>query len=59
MGQNMSYCRYQNTLAALRECEDDFDYPDDLSDEESMARDRLIELMAELVHNYGTRNFGN
>lgn len=43
---NMSYCRFQNTLLDLRDCEEAegmYD-PDTLSDEERKARRRLIEL---------------
>lgn len=45
MGQNMSYCRFQNTLAALRECEEDFGSPENLSEEEQRARLRMLKLM--------------
>jgi len=48
---NMSYCRFQNTLSDLRDCYahlydglDDSDKEDKLSDSESSARKRLIEL---------------
>lgn len=53
MGQNMSYCRFQNTLAALRECEDDFGSPEDLSAEERRARNQMLVLMKGLVADYG------
>lgn len=38
---NMSYCRFQNTLADLLDCEDYIE-SDDLSEEEDQARDSLI-----------------
>ncbi len=39
---NMGYCRFQNTLQDLRDCEEHLS--DDLSPEEERARKRLIEL---------------
>ena len=50
--QNMSYCRFENTLAALRECEDALDENKDeygdplanLSAEEFEAAEQLIQL---------------
>jgi hypothetical protein len=40
---NMSYCRFQNTLLALRDCYESL-WDDDLSDEEGQARDSLVKL---------------
>ena len=40
---NMSYCRFINTLADLRDCYDNID-DRDISQEEMVARDRLITL---------------
>jgi len=37
---NMSYCRFQNTLEDLKDCQAHMD--DDLSLEEDSARDNLI-----------------
>jgi len=47
---NMSYCRFQNTLADLRDCADNFD--DAQSDDEKKARERLIKLCRKMVSNY-------
>ena len=44
---NMSYCRFQNTLADLRDCY--FHLFDDLSPEEELARDRLVELCRNFI----------
>ena len=45
---NMGYCRFQNTLQALRDCGDHID-DNDLSDEEERARRALLELCCELA----------
>jgi hypothetical protein len=45
---NMSYCKYQNTLAALRQIANEED--GDLSREEKYAKERLCELMTDLVN---------
>lgn len=51
---NMSYCRFQNTLEALKDCqyalEDD---DDELSEEEEAAKKRLIKLCQQIVSDYG------
>ncbi len=39
---NMSYCRFQNTVSDLRDCEDNMD-DSGLSYDEAHARRRLIE----------------
>ena len=44
---NMSYCRFENTLADLEDCYDHL-YDDDLSPEEEKARERLIEICQEI-----------
>ncbi|MFC1453662.1 hypothetical protein ACFLQL_00595 [Verrucomicrobiota bacterium] len=44
---NMSYCRFQNTLADLLDCQEHMD--DKLSGEEERARDRLIEACKEIA----------
>lgn len=46
---NMSYCRFQNTLNDLMECEQHFQ-DDDLSDDEKEARDRLLKLCEDIVN---------
>lgn len=58
MAINMSYCRFANTLAALRECSQTLEEgaPDplaSLSREEAQAARRLFELCAELAQAYG------
>ena len=40
---NMSYCRFRNTLADLRDCYDNWDEADD-NEEEVKARTRLLKL---------------
>ena len=40
---NMSYCRFQNTLADLKDCFNNID-DTNLSDEEIKARNKLIEI---------------
>ena len=49
---NMSYCRFQNTLGDLRDCDDDFE-DGDLSEEEARARKALVKLCQEIADNYG------
>jgi hypothetical protein len=51
MSYNMSYCRMQNTLGALQECNDDMD-DGEMSDDELIARKRLIQLCIEIANNY-------
>ena len=54
---NMSYCRFENTLAALRECnealQEGVNPLDDLSDSEKKAAKRLLKLCCEMAENYG------
>ena len=45
----MSYCKFQNTLEALRQCRDDMKAE---SREEKLARKKLLELCAELTEEY-------
>lgn len=51
MSYNMSYCRMENTLGALRECYDNMD-DGQMSDSELIARKRLIQLCREIADNY-------
>lgn len=44
---NMSYCRFQNTLNDLSDCQDAI--YDSLSKEEAKARRRLIQLCREIA----------
>lgn len=50
---NMSYCRFHNTLADLRDCYDAMSEADDLSQEEAKARERLIKLCVQIALDYG------
>lgn len=45
---NMSYCRFENTLSALQDCNYHF-LDDDLSSSEAAARKRLLELCREIA----------
>jgi len=49
---NMGYCRFQNTVSDLRDCEDHLGDPD-LSDEEAEACRQLIQLCVEISTDYG------
>lgn len=49
---NMGYCRFQNTLLALQECDDNM-FDDELSVEEERARKRLIALCAKIADEAG------
>ena len=58
MAMNMSYCRFENTLAALRECDEAMaeivqDPPDELSESERKAAKRLLKPCREMADNYG------
>lgn len=48
---NMGYCRFQNTVQDLGDCEEHLD--DDLSKDEQAARRRLIRLCCDIAENYG------
>ena len=52
---NMSYCRFQNTVNDLQDCVDaDGMYdPEDLSDDERRARERLIDLCLQVAGEFG------
>lgn len=52
MANMLSYCRFENTLADLRDCEDHFQ-DGDLSNSENSARARLIKLCAGIASDYG------
>ena len=55
---NMSYCRYRNTLNDLNDCFEQMDIEysedgeDDLSIEESRAKENLIELCAQITDQF-------
>jgi len=44
MSVNMSYCKFENTLAALQECEDSIFVKVETSQREENARRKLLEL---------------
>lgn len=46
---NMSYCRFQNTLEALRDCQDHMNPDPDESAEEKRAREKLIQVCKEIA----------
>jgi hypothetical protein len=49
---NMSYCRFQNTLNDLQDCEDHLG--DEIEDStEKRARERLIQLCQDIVEKSG------
>jgi hypothetical protein len=48
---NMDYCKFQNTLTALRQCADGWD--EDLKSSEAMAKQAMIELMIDLLNQEG------
>lgn len=49
--ENMSYCRWENTLAALQECQDSL--TDDLSEAESLSRMAVIAAAADMLERIG------
>ena len=51
---NMSYCRFRNTLEALRDCRDFWDEKgeDEIGHEEFMAKRKLLCLCREIVSNF-------
>ena len=59
---NMSYCRFRNTLEALRDCvdwmSDQHKLPGDLLDEEARALKRLIELCRDVAGDYTDEETG-
>lgn len=50
---NMSYCRFENTLADLRDCYENMDNSKDLSESEQKARLKLIKLCDSISADYG------
>jgi len=48
---NMSYCRFQNTVLDLRDCQENMD-DGDLSPEEKRARKRLIKICCQIASDY-------
>jgi len=50
---NMSYCRFTNTLADLRDVYDHMDDDEELNFEEKSARKQLIQLCEDIAAEYG------
>ncbi len=50
---NMSYCRFENTLRDLKDCEDAMQDDDDMSESEERARVQLINLCIQIAKDYG------
>lgn len=48
---NMSYCRFQNTLNDLRDCQEHME--DELEGEEERARQQLIKVCQEIAGDFG------
>jgi len=48
---NMDYCKFENTLLALRQCASGWD--EEVKGSESKAKSAMIELMAELLEESG------
>lgn len=51
MAINMSYCKFENTLAALQQCAEEWSEAE--SNSESESKKRLIQLMVELLESEG------
>lgn len=51
---NMSYCRFRNTVADLRDCLNVIDEVDGLSEEEAKARLRLINVCCDIAEDYAS-----
>lgn len=52
---NMSYCRFQNTLQDLRDCQENMD-DSELSPEEKRARKQLIDVCWRIAQDYGDKD---
>ena len=50
---NMSYCRFENTLADLKDCEDNMNFDDfeaqDMGNNERVARKELIRMCVDIA----------
>lgn len=55
---NMNYCRFENTLSDLSDCEDALSsgeaFDGDMSEREAKARDRLIAMCRSIADDYAT-----
>lgn len=50
---NMSYCRFQNTLLDLRDCQSALWEEEELSEAEEKAKKRLIQVCQEIAEEFG------
>jgi len=48
---NMSYCRFQNTVTDLADCQENI-WNDDISEDEKRARKRLIQICKEITGDF-------
>ena len=46
---NMSYCRFENTYRDFKDCYDNIEHPESLSESEKKYRERLIKLVKEMA----------
>jgi hypothetical protein len=56
---NMGYCRFQNTLRDLEDCDHALYSEEELSEEEIMARDKLVALCARIAKDYARPKHSN
>jgi len=50
---NMSYCRFENTLNDLRDCQDALANGNELSESEEKCKNKLIALCKDIVDDFG------
>ena len=53
---NMSYCRFQNTLTDLRDCQNALFEGEELSEAEEKAKKRLIQVCQAIFEEFGEDN---
>jgi hypothetical protein len=51
--ENMGYCKWENTLAAFKECLEGFYENEELSGREAEAMEKLLSLAREFVEDSG------
>lgn len=56
---NMSYCRFQNTVGDLQDCADALFDEKTISEDESRAKDRLIQLCCEIAESFGGMEYAD
>ena len=52
---NMSYCRFENTLADLSDCYENMDNSKELSVSEQRCRAKLIKMCEDIAGDYGEK----